>query len=85
MLGVLLHPARDGAGIAAAGQVYGITHGLQATTLLLAVSLASTDALDADSFGGQGPSAMLTAMGGTLWWFRYGLTKRLRDRTTTVP
>jgi hypothetical protein len=52
LLGVLVHQARDGAGIAAAGQVYGITHGPQAISLLLvAVGLASTYALDADGFG----------------------------------
>jgi hypothetical protein len=70
LLGVLFHPARDGAGIAAAGQVYGITHGLQAISLLLlAISLASAYALDAARYGRRGPVAFLTAMAGTLWWF----------------
>jgi hypothetical protein len=70
LLGVLLHPARDGAGIAAAGQTYGITHGLQGISLLLlAVSLASAYALDAARFGRRGPAAFLTAMAGTMWWF----------------
>jgi hypothetical protein len=70
LLGVLLHPARDGAGIAAAGQTYGITHGLQAIgLLLLTVGLASAYALDTAKFGRQGPAAFLTAMAGTMWWF----------------
>ena len=70
LLGVLLHPARDGAGIAAAGQIYGITHGLQAIGLLLmAVGLASAYALGAARFGRRGPSAFLAAMVGTLLWF----------------
>jgi len=63
-------PGGDGAGIAAAGQVYGITHGLQAIGLLLvAVSLASVYALDAARFGRRGVPEFLTAMVGTLWWF----------------
>jgi hypothetical protein len=70
LLGVLLHPARDGASIAAAGQTYGITHGLQAISLVLVVvSLASAYALDAASFGRRGLAAFLTAILGTLWWF----------------
>lgn len=70
LLGVVLHPARDGAGIAAAGQVYGATHGLQAISLLLlAVSLVSVYALDAPRFGRRGLSAFLTAVAGTLLWF----------------
>lgn len=70
LVGVLLHPARDGAGIAAAGQVYGITHGLQAISLLLlAVSLISVYVLDAGRFSPPGLSAFLTAIVGTLLWF----------------
>jgi hypothetical protein len=70
LLGVLLHPARDGAGIAVSGQTYGITHGLQAISLLLlVVSLASASALDAARFGRPGPAAFLTATAGTMWWF----------------
>jgi hypothetical protein len=57
-LGVLLHPARDGAGIAAVGQTYGITHGIEAISLLLlAVSLVSIYVLDAERFGRRGVSA----------------------------
>jgi hypothetical protein len=35
LLGVILHPAREAAGIRAAGQVYGLTHGLQVLSLML--------------------------------------------------
>jgi hypothetical protein len=70
LLGVLLHPARDGAGIAAVGQVYGISHGLEAISLLLlAVNLVSAYVLDAQRFGRRGLSAFLTAVVGTLLWF----------------
>ena len=70
LLGVLLHPARDGAGIAAVGQTYGITHGLEAISLLLvAVSLVSIYVLDAERFGRSGVPAFLTAVVGTLLWF----------------
>src|SRR4029450_2448705 len=66
LLGVLLHPARDGAGIAAAGQTYGITHGVEAIGLLLvAVSLVSAYALDAASLGRRGLWAFLAAVVGT--------------------
>ena len=70
LLGVLAHPARDGAGVAAAGQTYGITHGLQAISLpLVAVSLASAYALDPERFGRSGVPAFLAAMVGTMCWF----------------
>jgi hypothetical protein len=70
LLGVLLHPARDGAGIAAVGQTYGITHGVQAIGLLLVtVSLVSVYVLDAGRFGGPGGSAFLAAVVGTVLWF----------------
>jgi len=70
LLGVLLHPARDGAGIAAVGQLYGITHGLEAISLLLvAVSLVSIYVLDAERFGRSGVPAFLAAVVGTLLWF----------------
>jgi hypothetical protein len=70
LLGVLLHPARDGAGIAAAGQTYGITHGVEAIGLLLvAVSLVSAYALDAASLGRRGLWALLAAVVGTVLWF----------------
>lgn len=42
LVGTALHPARDGEGVAAAGEVYAITHGVQAIGLLLmCVALAN--------------------------------------------
>jgi hypothetical protein len=70
LLGTILHPARDGSGIAAAGDWYAITHGLQALGLLLqTLSLVSIYALGARRFGRGGLTALLAALVGTLLWF----------------
>jgi hypothetical protein len=69
-LGVILHPARDGESIAAIGDVYGITHTVQAIGLLIvAFSLATAYALSHDRVGTRGLTAFLAAMLGTLLWF----------------
>lgn len=68
LLGTVLHPARDGRGIAEVGGFYGITHAVQATgLLLLAVALTglllrhrgSTRQLD---------TGIVLALIGTLTW-----------------
>jgi hypothetical protein len=70
LLGTILHPARDGPGIAAAGDLYAITHGLQALGLLLqALCLISIYALGARRFGRGGLTPLLAALVGTLLWF----------------
>ncbi|MGH3978682.1 MAG: hypothetical protein ACRDRZ_06735 [Pseudonocardiaceae bacterium] len=70
LLGVLLHPARHGEGIQAVGQLYGITHAVQAIALLLqVVCLASVYQLTAARFGRRGLSAFGTALVGTVLWF----------------
>lgn len=70
LLGTVLHPARYGEGIAAAGYVYGITHDLQAIGLLLqAISLVSVYVLGAGRFGRSGVPAFFVALTGTLLWF----------------
>ncbi|WP_153054492.1 hypothetical protein [Planomonospora sphaerica] len=70
LLGVVLHPARDGAGIRSAGDVYGLTHDVQALgLLLLAVSLASGYAVDFQRLGRKAIPVVLTAMIGHLLWF----------------
>jgi hypothetical protein len=70
LLGTVLHPARDGQGIAAAGDLYGVTHGLQALGLLLQVlSLVGVYALGAPRFGRGALTALLLALIGTLLWF----------------
>lgn len=65
LLGTLLHPARDGDGIARVGEIYGVTHGLQAIGLLL-VGLALANLVVAGRPGQvMGANA---ALFGTLWW-----------------
>ncbi len=67
---VVLHPARDGMGVYAAGAMYGITHALQAMSLLLqAVCLVSMYAAGVRRFGRRGVSAFFSALVGTLLWF----------------
>ncbi len=70
LVGVVLHPARDGIGVHAAGAMYGITHALQAFSLLLqAVCLVSVYAAGVPRFGRRGLSAFFSALVGTLLWF----------------
>ena len=55
---------------AVAGDLYGITHDLQAVALLLqVVGLAGVYALGAGGFGPGGVPAFTTALVGTLLWF----------------
>jgi hypothetical protein len=70
LIGTILHPARDGQGVAAAGDVYGVTHSIQAVGLFLlenrhAALLASA----AHPAARQKPLAWLAALAGTLAWF----------------
>jgi hypothetical protein len=70
LLGVLLHPGRDGASIAAAGDFYGITHGIEAIGLVLvAIGLLAYCAPAAVRLGSAGLVAFLTAVAGTVFWF----------------
>ncbi|SDH58521.1 hypothetical protein SAMN05421505_11896 [Sinosporangium album] len=69
LLGVILHPARDGHGIAAAGNLYGLTHDIQAIGLLLvAISLAAAHASAPKRYGTAGLPVFLTALAGHLLW-----------------
>ena len=66
-LGTLLHPARDGWSIAAAGERYGLTHDIQALGLGLQVAgLASMIALSNER---RDLRSWYAAMAGTLFWF----------------
>lgn len=67
LLGTVLHPARDGHGIAAVGELYGITHSIQAIGLaLLAVALAG---LLAQAWRASAPTmGWYSALIGTLAW-----------------
>lgn len=70
LLGVILHPGRDGASIAAVGDWYGVTHGVEAMGLVLvAIGLIGFYALAADRLGTTGLVAFLTAVAGTVLWF----------------
>jgi hypothetical protein len=69
-LGTLLHPARDGWSIAAAGERYGLTHDIQAAGLLLQViCLASVIALGTQITRRRDLRAWYSALTGTLLWF----------------
>lgn len=70
LLGVALHPARDGHSIATVGEVYGVTHALLAYGLLLqATSLVSLGLLGGRRLDASGVASILTASAGTLLWF----------------
>jgi hypothetical protein len=69
LIGTILHPARDGHGIAAVGELYGITHSVQAIgLLLLVVALAGmlTTVRHESSWSLVG---WYSALVGTLSWF----------------
>ena len=67
-VGTSLHPPRDGEGISAVGELYGLTHAIQAIGLMLvALGLANLLASTRDQWSGLfGP--VNTALAGTLAW-----------------
>lgn len=68
LLGTVLHPARDGRGIAEVGSLYGITHAVQATgLLLLAVALTGLLLRHRGSTGWL-DTGIILALIGTLTW-----------------
>jgi hypothetical protein len=70
LLGTILHPARDGWGMAMVGQLYGVTHDIQAAGLLLQViSLASMLALGARVHARRDLTGWYASLTGTLLWF----------------
>ena len=69
-LGTLLHPARDGWSIAAAGEGYGLTHDIQAAGLLLQIlCLASVIALGNQITRKRDLLAWYGALTCTILWF----------------
>jgi hypothetical protein len=67
LLGTIVHPARDSAGVAAAGDLYGLTHAVQALGLLLqAVGL--TGMVSRIPIGEHGRWVWYAALIGTLAW-----------------
>ncbi|GAB2830554.1 hypothetical protein GCM10027176_38770 [Actinoallomurus bryophytorum] len=70
LLGTVLHPARDGWGMAKAGQLYGVTHDIQAAGLLLqALSLAGMLALGTLVHSRRDLVGWYAGLIGTLLWF----------------
>ena len=70
LLGTVLHPARDGWGMAKVGQLYGVTHDIQAAGLLLqAISLASMLALGTRTGSRRDLAGWYAGLIGTLLWF----------------
>jgi|1185.fasta_scaffold39783_1 hypothetical protein len=70
LLGTVLHPARDGWGMAKAGQLYGVTHDIQAAGLLLqAISLVSILALGTRVHARRDLAGWYAGIVGTLLWF----------------
>jgi hypothetical protein len=70
LLGTILHPARDGWGMAKVGQLYGVTHDIQAAGLLLqVVSLVSMLALGTRVHARRDLIGWYASMVGTLLWF----------------
>ncbi|MEV4618963.1 hypothetical protein AB0J74_09700 [Asanoa sp. NPDC049573] len=70
LVGTILHPARDGWGMAKVGELYGLTHDVQATGLLLqVVSLASMLALGLGVRSRRDLTGWYASLVGTLLWF----------------
>jgi hypothetical protein len=67
LLGTIVHPARDGAGVAAVGHLYGLTHDVQALGLLLQV-VGLTGAISRIRFGEHSRWVWYAALIGTLAW-----------------
>jgi hypothetical protein len=70
LVGTILHPARDGWGMAKVGQLYGVTHDIQAAGLLLqTISLTSLIALGVLTKAKKDLVGWYAALIGTLLWF----------------
>ncbi|MEU7876014.1 hypothetical protein [Dactylosporangium sp. NPDC049140] len=70
LLAVLAHPKRDGVHIHEVGQLYGVTHGLEAVGLLLQVlGLVGVAWLGADRLRPRDLTAIYAALLGTIWYF----------------
>ena len=69
LIGTILHPARDGHGIAAVGELYGITHSVQAIGLLLLVVALAGMLATVRHESSWSPIGWYGALVGTLSWF----------------
>ncbi len=67
---VVVHPKRDGTDIAEVGQLYGLTHGVEAVGLILQViALCGVLALSINHVRPRDLTAIVTALLGTVWYF----------------
>lgn len=69
LIGTILHPARDGHGIAAVGELYGITHSVQAIGLLLLVVALAGMLSTVRHESSWSLAGWYAALVGTLSWF----------------
>lgn len=69
LIGTILHPARDGHGIAAVGELYGITHSVQAIGLLLLVVALAGMLSTVRHESSWSLVSWYAALVGTLSWF----------------
>lgn len=70
LLAVIVHPKRDGEHIAEVGQLYGLTHGVQAIGLILQViGLASIIWPRIHRFRLRDLASLYAALLGTIWYF----------------
>jgi hypothetical protein len=68
-IGVILHPARDGAGVLAAGDRYAVVHDLIAFGLVLqALALVGLYAITGATLGPSGWRALVVALVGVVLW-----------------
>jgi hypothetical protein len=67
---VVIHPRRDGKHIAEVGQMYGLTHGLEAVGLILQIiGLCGVLALSINRIRPRDLTSLFAALLGTIWYF----------------
>jgi hypothetical protein len=70
LVAVVIHPKRDGKDIAEVGQLYGLTHGLEAVGLILQViGLCGVLALSVNRVRPRDLTSLFAALLGTIWYF----------------
>jgi hypothetical protein len=83
LLAVVLHPKRDGEHIAEVGQLYGLTHGVEAIGLILQVlGLTGIFWPRIDSFRPRDLTGLYGALIGTIWYFGLIVVDATRNPVT---
>jgi len=83
LVAVVVHPKRDGAHIAEVGQLYGLTHGLEAVGLILQViSLCSVLALSVNRIRPRDLTGLYAALLGTIWYLGLIVVDATRNPVT---